>query len=102
MVVTTPPAEDTRLPTRVVDAARKGVALALAGRPSTISDRLWAYEIAEAAERLLARLGRVGQIEIHASGENVSFRPLLGRALEPAWAAAADPDPIRASSLLVG
>jgi hypothetical protein len=68
--------EEQQLPRRVLAAVERGLALALAGRPSTISDRLWAYEIEDAARRLVRARGLVGVVRIETNGEKVSFKAI--------------------------
>ena len=63
-------------PKRVVDAARAGLTCALTGRSSVISERLWAYEVEEAARHLLGTSGLTGLVGVQTNGETVVFRPL--------------------------
>jgi hypothetical protein len=67
--------EPVVLPSRVEEAARRGVRLALSGSPSAIANRLWAYEIEQAANHLLDRYGLSDRISVHTNGETVSFAP---------------------------
>jgi hypothetical protein len=63
--------ERIALPERVVAAARHGIRRA----PCTITDRLWAYEIEQAARELLELGGLADQIAVRTNGETVCFTP---------------------------
>jgi hypothetical protein len=63
----------TALPERVVTSARHGIQNALSGRRSTVTDRLWAYEIEQAAHMLLDRYGLADEIAVRTNGETVFF-----------------------------
>jgi len=64
------------LPERVVASAQRGIQNALKGRPASETDRLWAYEIAQAANLLLDRYGLADEISVRTNGETVFFAPL--------------------------
>lgn len=63
----------TALPERVVSSARRGIQSALKGRRSAVTDRLWAYEIEQAAHMLLDRYGLADEIAVRTNGETVFF-----------------------------
>jgi len=61
------------LPERVVTSARRGIQSALSGKRSSVTDRLWAYEIEQAAHLLLDRYGLADEIAVRTNGETVFF-----------------------------
>ena len=62
-------------PQRVVAAAREGLGLALNGKRVVVSDRLWAYEIEEAALELATAETVAHFVRVRACGDKVSFEP---------------------------
>jgi hypothetical protein len=80
------PADRLRPPKRVVEAAQLGIRAALSGNTSRISDRLWAYEIEEAARQLVEQWGAAGQIAVRTTGDTVLFEPAAA-ARERPWPA---------------
>ena len=64
------------LPERVVASAQRGIQDALKGRRASVTDRLWAYEIEQAANLLLDRYGLADEISVRTNGETVFFAPL--------------------------
>ena len=70
--------ETTVLPARDVAATQRGIRSALAGTPDSISDRLWAYEIEQAARVMLDQQGLAERILIRTNGETICFTPAAG------------------------
>ena len=64
------------LPRRVLAAARAGLGVALNGESVIVSDRLWAYEIEEAAMELASAEAVSGSVRVRAYGDKVSFEPV--------------------------
>jgi hypothetical protein len=64
------------LPERVVASAQRGIQSALKGKRASETDRLWAYEIEQAANLLLVRYGLADEISVRTNGETVFFAPL--------------------------
>jgi len=64
------------LPRRVLAAARAGLGVALSGESVIVSDRLWAYEIEEAAMELASSEAVSGNVRVRAYGDKVSFEPV--------------------------
>jgi hypothetical protein len=64
------------LPRRVLAAARAGLGVALSGESIVVSDRLWAYEIEEAAMELASSGAVSGSVRVRAYGDKVSFEPV--------------------------
>lgn len=62
-------------PERVIAAARAGLGAALSGERVVVSDRLWAYEIAEAANELATAETVAHIVRVRACGDKVSFEP---------------------------
>jgi len=62
------------LPRRVLAAARAGLGVALSGERVIVSDRLWAYEIEEAATELASSIA--ANVRVRAYGDKVSFEPV--------------------------
>lgn len=60
-------------PEWVVAAAREGLGLALSGERVVVSDRLWAYEIEEAALELATEETVAHFVRVRACGDKVSF-----------------------------
>jgi hypothetical protein len=66
----------SRLPVRVLAAARAGLGVALSGERVIVSDRLWAYEIEAAAIELASSEAVSGIVRVRAYGDKVSFEPV--------------------------
>jgi hypothetical protein len=64
------------LPERVVASAQRGIQSALKGKRASITDRLWAYEIEQAANLLLVRYELADEVAVRTNGETVFFAPL--------------------------
>jgi hypothetical protein len=62
-------------PPRIVQIARDALAKAYTGRAATVVDRLYSYEIQDAA-RQLARASGERAVRITAIGERVTFAPV--------------------------